>query len=267
MSELLAHPASDSADSIGHAPSILWKAFAVLDAFDQNSRQMSLAQIARRSGLPKSTAHRLLAMLGQLGAVERDGDRYRMGLRMFALGTCSLEVALRDVALPHMEALHRASGHTLHLAVRQGGDVVYLEKLRSRSALPLPTVVGGRLPAHLTGVGKVLLAHLPEADVEAVLAGPLGGLTRRSVTDPSALRRTLRRVRELGAARDVGEVVDGLACVAVPIRLAGKVVAAMSVAYPAAAGDGQPLVSPLRETSVAISRALERAAGPLAIRN
>ncbi|OHV25713.1 hypothetical protein BBK14_21880 [Parafrankia soli] len=246
---------------------MLWKAFAVLDAFDQNSRQMSLAQIARRSGLPKSTAHRLLGMLGQLGAVERDGDRYRIGLRMFALSTCSLEVALRDVALPHMEALHRVFGHTLHLAVIQGGDVVYLEKLRSRSALPLPTVVGGRLPANLTGVGKVLLAHSPEAEVEAVLAGPLGGRTRNSVTEPVALRRVLRRVRELGMARDVGEAVDGLACVAVPIRLAGKVVAAMSVAYPAAAGDGQPLVNPLRETSAAISRALERATGSPAVRN
>ncbi|MGW0821938.1 IclR family transcriptional regulator [Streptomyces sp. NPDC002845] len=244
-------------------PSILNKAFAVLNAFDQNNRRMPLAEVARRSELPKSTVHRVLGMLTQLGAVVREGDRYRMGLSMFQLGSCSPEVALRDVALPHMEALHRATGQTLHLAVLQGADVIYLEKLRSRSARPLPTAVGGSLPAHLTGVGKVLLAHAGAAERDAVLSGTLRGRTSQSVVDPVVLRRELRRIEGEGVARDRSEAVEGLSCIAAPLRLGGQVVAALSVAFPAASGNGDVLIRPLRETAAAVSRSLTHASGCL----
>ncbi|MBZ3900414.1 IclR family transcriptional regulator [Streptomyces scabiei] len=244
-------------------PSILSKAFAVLNSFDQNSRHMPLAEVARRSGLPKSTVHRVLGMLMQLGAVVREGDSYRMGLSMFQLGSCSPEVALRDVALPHMEALHRATGQTLHLAVLHGADVIYLEKLRSRSARPLPTVVGGSLPAHLTGVGKVLLAHAGGEQRDAVLGGSLQGRTSRSVIDPQVLRRELRQIEKDGFGRDRSEAIEGLSCLAAPLRLGGQVVAALSVAFPAASGGGEILISPLLETAAAVSRSLTRSSGRL----
>jgi len=252
-----------SAGSPAPTPSILRKAFAVLDAFDQGNRRLPLAAIARRSGLPKSTIHRVLAMLTQLGAVVREGDEYRMGLAMFRYGSCSLEVGLRDVALPHMEALHRALGQTLHLAVRRGADVIYLEKLRSRSALPLPTVVGGSLPAHLTGVGKVLLAHSPEREQEAVLSDSLPGRTPRSVTNVAHLRRALREIHAQGFARDSSEAVEGLSCIAAPLYVDERVVAALSVAYPAELGDGNVLISPLQQTATTISRALTHSHGRL----
>jgi DNA-binding IclR family transcriptional regulator len=248
---------------IAATPSILSKAFAVLNTFDQNSRRMPLAEVARRSKLPKSTVHRVLGMLTQLGAVVREGDSYRMGLSMFQLGSCSPEVALRDVALPHMEALHRATGQTLHLAVLQGTDVIYLEKLRSRSARPLPTVVGGSLPAHLTGVGKVLLAHVRAAERDAVLGGDLQGRTCQSVVDPVVLQRELRRIEAEGFARDRSEAIEGLSCIAAPLRLGGHVVAALSVAFPAASGHGDVLISPLLETAGTVSRSLARASGRL----
>lgn len=252
-----------SAGPSAPTPSILRKAFAVLDAFDQGNRRLPLAEIARRSGLPKSTIHRVLAMLTQLGAVVREGDEYRMGLAMFRYGSCSLEVALRDVALPHMEALHRALGQTLHLAVRRGADVIYLEKLRSRSARPLPTVVGGSIPAHLTGVGKVLLAHSAEHEQEAILGGALPGRTAQSVTNSVQLRRALREIQVQGFARDTSEAVEGLSCIAAPLYVEDQIVAALSVAYPAEFGDGDVLIKPLQQTATTVSRALTHSYGRL----
>jgi DNA-binding IclR family transcriptional regulator len=106
------------------APSILWEAFSVLGAFSHRDRVLSLAEIARRSALPKSTAHRVLAMLLETGAVEQAERGYRLGLRMFSLGTLPPEAELREAAMVHLEGLHRVTGQTLHLAVLRGADVV-----------------------------------------------------------------------------------------------------------------------------------------------
>jgi DNA-binding IclR family transcriptional regulator len=243
------------------APSVLWKAFDVLGVFSQHRRVLTLAQIARFSGLPKSTVHRILAMLIAVGAVEPHGDGYRMGLRMFAMGSLVKEAALRDIALPHMEELHRLTGQTLHLAILSGDEVIYLEKLRARNASATPAVVGGRLPAHCTAVGKALLAYADPAVADAVLRGPLPGRTRATMTRPEAVRKDLDRVRREGVARDREEAVDGLACIAAPILIVEHAVAAVSVAFPAAAGTGDVLAKPLRQTATAVARAIAVAPG------
>ena len=242
------------------APSVLWKAFDVLGAFSHRRRVLTLAEIARYSGLPKSTAHRVLAMLIEVGAVEQVSDGYQVGLRMFSLGVLPPEAALREAALPHLEELHRVTGQTLHLAILRGADVVYLEKLlpRGRSVL-MPSVIGDRMPATCTGVGKVLLAFSPEPDREAALAEPLPRRTPRSLGTPAEVRRELAAIAGRGYALDREEAAPGIACVAVPVLADdGSAIAAISVSYPASAGSltkaGQPLIGPLREAAAAIAK-------------
>jgi DNA-binding IclR family transcriptional regulator len=238
------------------APSVLWKAFGVLGAFSHRRRVLTLAEIARSAGLPKSTAHRVLGMLTEVGAVEQVAGGYRIGLRMFSIGALPPEAALREAAMPHLEELHRVTGQTLHLAILRGADVVYLEKLLPRrSSVVMPSVVGDRLPATCTGVGKALLAFSPGDVAAAALAGPLERRTARSLGSLAEVRRELDTIRDRGHAFDREEATAGVACVAVPVLAApGRAVAAISVAYPAAAGTGQALIAPLRETAAAISR-------------
>ncbi|OHV25714.1 IclR family transcriptional regulator [Parafrankia soli] len=235
------------------APSILWKAFDVLGAFRADRRVLTFAEVSRASGLPKSTTHRVLAMLLEMGAVERHGHGYRIGLRIFAMGSCSAEVALRDVALPVLQEVHRVTRQTVHLAVLRSGDVVYIEKLRTRVTLPTPAVVGERLPAHCTAIGKSLLTTRAVADM---VRAPLPARTRRSIVDPAILQRELALSRSRGFAVDREECVDGLACLAVPIHAHGVAVAGVSVAFPAAAGNGEVMISTLRTAAARIGRAL-----------
>ena len=235
------------------SPSVLLKAFDVLGSFSQSRRVLTLSELARRSGLPKSTVHRVLSMLIDLRAVERVDLGYRMGLRMFAMGSCSSEVALRDLALPHLEQLRRVTGQTVHLAVADGTDVVYLEKLSGPRMAATPAVVGGRLPATTTGVGKALLAF------GAGYFDPTAPLERRttmSIAHPESVLAALAEIKRTGLAWDREEAVSGLACVAVPVVVGSQAVAAVSVAYPAQLGSGQALVHPLREAAGSIARAM-----------
>jgi DNA-binding IclR family transcriptional regulator len=239
---------------------VLWKAFDVLGAFSHRRRVLTLSEISRYSGLPKSTAHRVLFMLIEVGAVEQVPDGYQVGLRMFSLGVLPPEAALREAALPHLEELHRVTGHTLHLAILRGADVVYLEKLLPRgTSVVMPSVIGDRMPATVTGVGKVLLAFSSPEERAAALAGPLPRRTARSLGTLEALHRELDTIRERGYALDREEAAVGVSCVAVPILPGPAVtgpgaIAAISVSYPASSGSGQALISPLRETATAIAR-------------
>jgi DNA-binding IclR family transcriptional regulator len=232
------------------APSVLWKAFDVLETFNQSRRVMTLSEIARKSGLPKSTTHRILTMLLEVDAVQRVGQGYRIGLRIFTMGTCSAEV--QYVALPHLERLRRVTKQTVHLAVIEEADVVYLEKLPSAASPSTPAVVGGRLPARSTGVGKALLAFTGPAPESVTPPGNHTSTFRR----PGLLRSYLQDVRMMGIAADREEAARGLACVAAPIFVGQQAVAAVSVGFTASAGSGELFVNPLRETSAAIGRAL-----------
>jgi DNA-binding IclR family transcriptional regulator len=235
------------------APSILWKAFEVLDSFSQGQRVMTLSEIARRSGLPKSTTHRLLLMLIEVQAVERVGHGYKIGLRMFTRGALCADVSLRDVALPHLERLRRVTRQTVHLAVLQDNDVVYLEKLPSLVSPRTPALVGGRLKAHLTGVGKALLAF----SGNPVPAGiPLTSPVPLESRAPQQLVHYLDGVRRTGIAGDREHAARGLACVAAPIMVDGRATAAISVAFAAKDGTGEVFVGPLRETAADLARAV-----------
>jgi DNA-binding IclR family transcriptional regulator len=234
---------------------------AVLDAFDVGHSSLTLSEISRRSGLSLTTTHRLVGELRAWGALERDPDgRYGIGLRVLELGALAPHgLQLRELALPHLDDLHQATRANVHLAVRDGSDVVYVEALRARGAIRILSRLGGRWPLHATGTGLVLLAFAPPDVMEAVLAAPLRRFTPDTVTDPAALRRTLADVRRTGVAvADNQLTADSPAlAVAVPVRGPGdEVVAALGVTVRRDSVPAHALVPVLDATARGISRAL-----------
>ena len=214
-------------------PSILTKAFDLLRAFNPHERVMTLSELSRASGLPKSTVHRLLARLVELGAVEHHRSGYKIGLGLLQLGSGTPAGYMRDLGLPHLGQLHRWSSATVHFAVLRQFDVVYLEKLATRESPASITSVGGRLPANCTAIGKALLAHENFDGLADFLPTPLPGMTTRSITSADALINELRKVRDEGIAREDGEAQPGLACIAAPVLMNGFAIGAVSLGFAA----------------------------------
>ncbi len=195
-----------------------------------------LSDIARRADLPLATAHRLVGELTAWGALERDaGGLYRIGLRLWEVATLAPRgIGLRAAALPFLEDLYEATHENVHLAVREGTEALYVERISGRGALPVISRVGGRLPLHATGVGLVLLAYAPAAVQDAVLAGPPARYTAKTVTTATALRRMLAEVRRTRLAVSDGLLdLDALSVAAPVTGPGGAVVAALSVVVPA----------------------------------
>lgn len=240
---------------------VLGKAFEVLDVFKPAGRLLTVSEVSRKSGLAKSTAHRVLAMLCEIGAVEREHDSYRIGLRMLSIGSQAPEVAVRHMAMPFLLELHRSVGHTVHLCALRGLQVVYLEKLQAPGSVRFGTEVGMVLPAHCTGAGKALLAASGAEFVEALLARPLESLTARSIGDASALAAELNMVRARGFATDLGEAKVGLSCVARSISIGSRPVAAVSVSFPDGAYRAE-FRHALAQSVARIERALKGSEGP-----
>jgi len=213
------------------------RALSILRLFISGAAQVSVAHISREIHLPQSTTFRLLATLCGAGLLEHDPrtGKYSLGVACLELGNAFLrDQDLRQRALPHLQTLRDETGETVHLALFDGRDVVYLEKLAGLHAIGLMSSrVGGRSPAHCTGVGKALLAYLPPEDIDRLLADhPLESYTPRTITDPQALQSELARVREKGYALDTEEHEPGVMCVAAPILDHNGVAAAISVSGP-----------------------------------
>ncbi|MFG1677536.1 IclR family transcriptional regulator [Micromonospora sp. NPDC049282] len=211
--------------------SVTSKVLALLDAFGPDGPALTLSELARRAGLPLSTAHRRAAELVAWGALERGDDgRYRIGLRLWEVGSLAPRgLGLREVALPVMEDLYEVTHENVQLAVRQDLELVFIERIAGRHAVPVLTRVGGRFALHATGVGLVLLAHAPTEVQERVLAAPLERYTELTVTDPGRLRRRLADVRRAGYAVSDRQVTMDALSVAAPIRGPEGVVAAISL--------------------------------------
>lgn len=208
------------------------KAISLLASFrDEAYTGLGVSELARRSDMSKSTAFRLLAMLIRNGVVEKTGTVYRLGAQLQTLAApvdTPRHAMVRDALTPFLVDLYELTHETVHLAVLQGTDVVYLNKLYGHRTVAAPSRIGGRAPAHCTGVGKVLLAYDPVAR-EHLLQRDLRPLTSASITDATQLGLELDRVRGAGVAKDRGEVASGLTCVAAPVMVRGAVVAALSV--------------------------------------
>ena len=210
---------------------------AILDVFSVEEPELGVTEIAERTGLHKSTAHRFLVNLEAVGLLEREPrtQRYRLGLRMFEMGGIVLEqMSLWDEALPYLEGLVTASGETGHLAVLERGEAIYIEKVEARRALRIPSAMGRGYPAHATSLGKVLLSDLGEDDVRTILgAHGMASYTRTTTTDVDRLLAELADIREQGYAVDDEEYDEGLRCVGAPIRdHTGRVVAALGIGGP-----------------------------------
>lgn len=235
------------------------RVLSVLAAFRADSPSLTLSAISRRSGLPLTTTHRIVGELTAWGALERSPDgAYHVGLRLWEVAALAPRgLRLREIALPYMEDLYEATHENVQLAVREGLEVVYVERLAGRSAVPVLTRVGGRFALHATGVGLVLLAHAPAEVQEQALAGPLERWTSETVCDAAQLRRILADVRRQGYAVSDRQVTMDALSVAAPIHAAGdKVVAALSIVVHAEGAQPPVLVAAVRTAARGISRAL-----------
>lgn len=208
----------------------------VLKSFTTADREWGVSDLARRLDIAKSTAHRLLATLTDEGLLEQDPDtgRYRLGLAVFDLAAAVQGIDLHEAALPAMSELRNRSGETVQIAVLDGREVVYVERLDSPNTLRLFLEVGRRNWAHCTGCGKALLAFSPPHVVDRLLAGwDLPVRTPQTITDVDALRRELEETRHRGYAWNRHESEIGVMSVAAPIRGAtARIEAAISVAGP-----------------------------------
>jgi IclR family acetate operon transcriptional repressor len=230
---------------------------AILGSFDEHHRVMGVREISRRAGIPKSSVHRTVGQLLAHGALERRGAGVQIGVRLFELGTLApTQATLRDAALPFAHHLSEFTRLTVNLAVREGSQIVYLEKI-SQAAHRIPhTRLGGRGDVHATGLGKALLAFSPEHEIDDVLAAPLRALTPQTLVDPVALRAELAEIRARRVAFDLEESSPGLFCVAAPILDAGaRPIAAISVTGATTRRQVEEHAGSLRTAALAISRA------------
>lgn len=244
--------------------SVTAKVLALLEAFTAAEPELTLSQLARRACLTLPTAHRRAAELLEWGALERDSQgRYRIGLRLWEVASLAPRgIGLRDAAMPFLEDLYEVTHENVQLAVREGAEVVFVERITGRQAVPVWTRVGGRFAMHATGVGLVLLAHAPGIVQQEVLDLPLRRYTEKTVTDPKTLRRVLADVRKSGYAVSDGQVtIDALSVAAPIVDLDGQVTAAVSLVV--RAGGVQPgALAPLVQAAArGIARALHATAG------
>jgi DNA-binding IclR family transcriptional regulator len=231
----------------------------VLQAFRPTGDPLSMSEIARRTDLPKATAHRLIEELTDIGLLERRRDGYVLGRPIFELGELvPVKMRLREAALPFLEDLYEATHETIHLGVRDGLDVLYVEKIRGHSGVDLPSRVGGRLPLSSTGVGKTLLAFSPASLVDEVLSRPLRRLTARSITDPVVLQNELATIRAAGVGYDHEEAKLGVSCVAAPVLVRGRATAALSITVPSDQLQPARLAPAVRTAALVLSRVLSR---------
>jgi DNA-binding IclR family transcriptional regulator len=209
------------------------RALALLGAFDEHHRRLTLTELAERAGLPLPTAHRLVGELVAWGALARTDDgTYVVGRRVWDLGLLApVQTGLRELASPYLHDLYGATLATVHLAVRDGVEVLYLDRLAGHASVPVVSSVGSRLPLHATGVGKVLLAHAP-AEVQHAVLGDLTRVTPYTITQPGLLRRQLARVLRDDHATTSEEMSLGACSIGVPIRRGRDVVAALGIVVP-----------------------------------
>jgi len=217
---------------------VLERMFSLIDVLASREEAMSLKDISERTGLHPSTTHRILNDLATGRFVDRpEAGHYRLGMRLLELGNLvKARLSVRDAALLPMRELHRLIQQPVNLSVRQGDEIVYVERAYSeRSGMQVVRAIGGRAPLHLTSVGKLFLAadDSPRVQAYATRTG-LAGHTRNSITDLKMLERELSRVRQYSTARDNEELELGVRCMAAGIYDdQEKLVAGLSISAPA----------------------------------
>ena len=246
--------------SVHPSVQVIERMFNLMDVLASREEAISLKEISERTGLHPSTAHRILNDLAIGRYVDRpEPGAYRLGMRLLELGNLvKARLSVRDTALGPMRELHKLIQQPVNLSVRQGDEIVYVERAYSeRSGMQVVRAIGGRAPLHLTSVGKLFLAADDPQKVRAYATRTgLMGNTRNSLTQLPALERELQQCRQWGVARDNEELELGVRCMAAGIYDdQGKLVAGLSISAPADRLDDSWL-SKLRQTADAISREL-----------
>lgn len=201
-------------------PSMVERMTLIIDAFDGRFAHLTLEDVARCTHLPRSTAHRILDQLVRLHWLEHTPFGYRLGTRALGLGgRDSGHSEIREAAAPLLHDLQMRTGMVVHLAVLDGPEIFYLDKVGGRSALAVPSRVGGRAPAHSTALGKAILAWLEPERVEELVEGKISRLTSRTIGDVTTLHQELNRIRRRhGLAFERGESFPSISCAAAAIR-------------------------------------------------
>lgn len=210
----------------------LARGLAVIESFDVAHAEMTLSDVARRTGLTRATARRFLLTLVDLGYVRTDGRLFSLTPQVLRLGHAFLSsMGLPEIAQPHLEALSAELGESVSVAVLDGQDIVYVARVATRRIMTVGISVGTRFPAYATSMGRVLLAHLDDAALTAYFASAqLSRLTPRTLHDEGALRAELARIRQQGYSLVDQELEPGLRSLAVPVvGASGEVVAAVNV--------------------------------------
>ena len=232
---------------------------AIIGAFDEQHRSLALSKLAQRAGLPVPTTHRLAAELVSGGALERRTDgRFQVGRLLWTAGLLApVEGKLRQIAEPFLHDVYAATMATVHLAVREGSEVLYLERMMGRASVPIVSSAGSKLPMHCTGVGKVLLAHAP-ADIQVKVFASLTRVTPYTIVAHSVLAAQLDRIRRDGVATTSEEMSIGACSLAVPVVRSSDdtVAAAIGVVVPNLKRDRQRLLGALQVAARGIGRLL-----------
>ena len=214
------------------------KAFQLIQAVvDAGSGGATFSDAVRASAVPKSTAHRLLNELTDLGALRYDAESraYFGGLLLARFGSAvAADYDLRKIARPHLEKLHQETGHTATLGIRDGDHGIYLDKVESKEfGVRLHSEIGKAFPLHCTGIGKVLLSQLESSAAKEMLRGKLTPFTKKTITSKTLLKQELKEVRIRGYAIDDEEITRGFVCIAAPIfGPDGSIAGALSCTFP-----------------------------------
>lgn len=225
-------------------PSMVERMTLIMERFTDREARLTLEDIARSTGLPRSTAHRILDQLVRLQWLEHSAAGYGLGRRSLLLGGRGGDEDLRAAASPHLHELLLRTGAVVHLAILEGARVRYLDKLGGRFAASVPSRVGATAPAHCTALGKSMLAWVEPEEVDVVIGSELAPRTTASIADLEALHAELGRIRSRnGLAVERGEYVPEIACVAASIRGPRGPVGAVSLV--AGAGTTVERVGPL----------------------
>ena len=211
------------------------KALSALECFSTRDRKLSASEIARRTGMPRGTAHRVVTTLREAGLLEQEREKFRLGIKLFELGNVFLaNMDLQREARSFVEALTELTGEVVHLCVFDGRQTTLVRRAEPTRERTNRIVVLEASPAHCTSTGKVALAYQPKSAVNRVIALGLRRFTAKTITEPALLMRELDDIRHRGYAIDDEEYSIGIRCVGAPIRnVSGQVFASISVSAPA----------------------------------
>jgi len=215
----------------------LFKMLDVLECFSSTDRELSVVEISQRSGLPRTTVHRIVDSLRAVGFLDQEAsrDRYRLGLKLFELGSTALtNLPLYREAPPFVDTLAKLSGNDVHLCVFDGAEMVFVNRSDQATGRPHNTVITmEKTPCHSTGVGKAALAYQSEAVIDRIVRAGLSRFTDKTIVDGRRFKQDLAATRASGYSIDDCEHEADLRCVGAPIRnAAGRVFAAVSASGP-----------------------------------